>query len=107
MNTESRIDEWNTLAGSEFLLDGYITCGEERKITVGGCNYYLQRFQGEHEDEYTLKKDNKVYLFQNGIMKMAWEEDEDKSEILLDLRMAVSLLSKRLMKFGIRKTFVV
>ena len=58
------------LKGSEFLLDGYIALGEPKEMRIGGCNYILNRYQGDHEDEYTLKKDNKVCLFKNGILKM-------------------------------------
>ena len=61
------------MKGSEFLLDGYLTLGEPKEITIGGSTYSLQYFQGEHEDEYTLKKDGTVCLFQNGILKMVYE----------------------------------
>ena len=69
------------LKGSEFLLDGYITLGEAKEITIGGCNYSLQYYQGDHEDEYTLTKAGKVCLFQNGILKMCFEVDANESEI--------------------------
>ena len=77
----SQIDETQELAGREFLLDGYLTLGRPREITIGGRTYVLQCFQGEHEDEYTLREDNKVCLFHNGVMKMAWEEDMNGSPI--------------------------
>ena len=44
------------LKGSEYLLDGYITVGEAKKMSIGGSDYFYQYFQGEHEDEYTIKK---------------------------------------------------
>ena len=69
------------LKGSEFLLDGYLTLGEPKEMTFGGCNYILKRYQGEHADEYTLKKDNKVCLFKNGILKMIFEADEMEAPI--------------------------
>ena len=69
------------LKGSEFLLDGYITRGEAKEITIGGCNYSLQYYQGDHEDEYTLTRAGKVCLFQNGILKMYYELDADENEI--------------------------
>ena len=62
----SQIDRYLQMAGAEFLLDGYITFGEPREITIGGRTYVLQCFQGDHEDEYTLREDNKVCLFHNG-----------------------------------------
>ena len=65
------------MKGSEFLLDGYLTLGEPKEITIGGSTYSLQYFQGEHEDEYTLKKDGTVCLFQNGMLKMVYEVDKN------------------------------
>ena len=69
------------LKGSELLLDGYLTLGEQKEIKIGGCNYILKRYQGDHEDEYTLKKDNKVCLSKNGILKMIYEEGEKEVPI--------------------------
>ena len=69
------------LKGSELLLDGYITLGEPKEMTIGCCNYILNRYQDEHADEYTLKKDNKVCLFENGILKMIFEADEKETPI--------------------------
>ena len=48
---------------------------------MDGSNYSLQYYQGEHEDEYILKKDGRVCLFHNGILKMAYEVDEEDSQI--------------------------
>ena len=45
-----QIDRLQELKGSEFLLDGYLTLGEPKEITIGGSTYSLQYFQGEHED---------------------------------------------------------
>ena len=69
------------LKGSEFLLDGYLTLGEPKKMKIGGYNYILNRYQGDHKDEYTLKKDNKVCLFKNGILKMIYEVGEEEAPI--------------------------
>ena len=69
------------LKGSEFLLDGYLTLDKPKKMTIGGCNYILNRYQGNHEDEYTLKKDNKVCLFENGILKMIYDVGEEEAPI--------------------------
>ena len=79
--TGSQIGGLKSVKGSEFLLDGYITLGEPRNITIGGSSYSLQCFQGEHEDEYTLKKDGRVCLFKNGVLKMSYEVDEHDSQI--------------------------
>ena len=67
--------------GSEFLLDGYITDGEPKEIIINGSKYKIQCFQGDHEDEYVLKKDRKVCLFQNGVLKMIYEEEEDGAQV--------------------------
>ena len=75
------IGKMEKLKGSEFLLDGYLTLGEPKKMTIGGCTYILQCYQGDHEDEYTLKKDNKVCLFENGILKMIYEVGEEEAFI--------------------------
>ena len=65
------------LKGGEFLLDGYVTLGEPKEIEINGSKYLIQCFQGDHEDEYVLKKDRKVCLFQNGVLKMFYEEEEE------------------------------
>ena len=57
------------LKGSEFLSCGYLTLADPKEMTNRGCNYSSRRYQGDHEDEYSLKKDNKVCLFQNGLLK--------------------------------------
>lgn len=38
--------------GSEYLLDGYITVGEAKKITLESSSYSLQYYQDDHEDMY-------------------------------------------------------
>ena len=87
------------LKGGEFLLDGYLTLGEPKEMTIGGCSYILNGYQGDHADEYTLKKDNKVCLFKNGILKMIYEvgEKEAQSGSLPDLKTDVSHSCSHLM----------
>ena len=75
------IGKMKELKGSELLLDGYTTFGEPKKMTIGGCNYILQCYQDDHADEYTLKKDNKVSLFKNGVLKMIFEVGEEEAPI--------------------------
>ena len=58
-------------------MDGYVTDGEPKEINVNGSKYKIQCFQRDHEDEYVLKKDRKVCLFQNGVLKMFYEEEEE------------------------------
>ena len=67
--------------GSEFLVGGYLTFGEPKEMTIGGCNDAIKRYQGDHEDEYSLKKYRKVCIFQNGILKIIYEEGERETPI--------------------------
>ena len=96
------------LKGSEFLLDGYIALGEPKEMRIGGCNYILNRYQGDHADEYTLKKDNKVCLFKNGVLKMIYEvgEEESSSGSLPVLKTDVSHSYSHLMIFMISTTSI-
>ena len=48
---------------------------------MDGSNYSLQYYQGEHEDDYSLKKDGRICIFHNGILKMTYEVDEEDSGI--------------------------
>ena len=48
---------------------------------MDGSNYSLQYYQGEHEDDYSLKRDGRVCIFHNGILKMTYEVDEEDSGI--------------------------
>ena len=75
------IGKMEELKGSEFLLDGYTALGKPKEMTIGGCNYGLKRYQGNHEDEYSLTKAGKVCLFQNGLLKMIYEEGEKEIPI--------------------------
>ena len=61
-------------------MDGYITFGKLKEITLGGSKYHIQCFQGDHEDEYLLKKDREVCLFQNGVLKMFYEEEAEEKD---------------------------
>ena len=71
----------STLKGGEYLLDGYITLGIPENISKEGSNYTLQCFQGEHADEYIVKKDGNVCLFHNGVLQMYYQEEDDEAQI--------------------------
>ena len=62
-------------------MDGYITLGKPKEMTLNDCTYILQCYQGNHADEYTMKKGRKVHLFKNGVLKMAYEEDDGGVQI--------------------------
>ena len=70
-----------SLKGSEYLLDSYYTLDKPKTIVVNAVNYSLQHYQGDHKDEYTIKKDNTVCLFQNGVIKMIYEEDSNGNKM--------------------------
>ena len=76
-NECSQIGRLQPLKGGEYLLDGYITYKTPKRITRDGSNYSFQCFQGDHADEYIVKKDGNVCLFHNGILKMYYQEEEE------------------------------
>ena len=41
--------------GKRILVGGYLTLGEPKEMTIGGCSCVLKRYQSDHEDEYSLK----------------------------------------------------
>ena len=59
------------------MLDGYV-CGEKKVIQVDEKEYEIQKYQGEHQNEYLISemKDGKVEgrceLFENGILRLSW-----------------------------------
>ena len=62
-------------------MDGYLTDGNPKILNKEGSTYTLQYYQGEHKEEYVVKKDNKVCLFQNGLLTMVYEEDNNGIQI--------------------------
>ena len=62
---------------NRYLLDGYV-CGEKKVIQVNEKEYEIQKYQGEHQNEYLISemKDGKVEgrceLFENGILRLSW-----------------------------------
>ena len=68
---------------SEYLLDRYVTLGNPETYVKNGIRYTIQRYQGEHKNEFTLRSETgDVYLFENNVLKQEWKEDKDgkKSE---------------------------
>ena len=61
----------------KYLLDGYV-CGERKVIQVEGKEYEIQKYQGEHQNEYLISemKDGKVEgrceLFDSGLLTLSW-----------------------------------
>ena len=66
-----------------YLLDGYV-CGEKKVIQVEGKEYEIQKYQGEHQNEYLISemKDGKIEgrceLFENGILSLSWVMKDSK-----------------------------
>ena len=62
----------------KYDLSGYITDGKPEPVTSGDKSYIVQRYQGEHKDEYTVMEvENGVpnglaQLFDNGVIQMSW-----------------------------------
>ena len=68
---------------SEYLLDGYGTLGHLEPFVKNGIRYTIQRYQGKHKNEFTLRSESgDVYLFENNVLKQEWKEDKNgkKSE---------------------------
>ena len=63
--------------GTEFTLDGYITSGNEKKLIKDGVQYSLQLFQGEHQNEYTLRSPaGDVFLYEDSVLKRHWKKND-------------------------------
>ena len=74
------------MKGAEYLLHGYCSSGYPLPLTRHGVRYTLQRYQGAHKNEFTLRSENgTVYLFENNILKQKWQENEKgvKSETFI------------------------
>ena len=68
---------------SEYLLDGYGTLGHPETLVKNGKQYTVQRYQGKHRNEFTLRSvTGEVYLYENNVLKQEWQEDQNgkKSE---------------------------
>ena len=55
--------------------------GDPETVHRNDSAYLLQHYQGDHKDEYTLTKDGRAYLYQNGVLKMAFEVDSNGVQI--------------------------
>ena len=67
----------------KYLLDGYV-CGERKVIKVNGKEYLIQKYQGEHKNEYLIsetengKMKGRCELFENGILSLSWIMKDDQ-----------------------------
>ena len=60
-------------------MDGYLTKGKAIQKSYGGKEYEIERYQGEHANEYCVyemkdgNRDGTAELFDDGMVKMRWE----------------------------------
>ena len=63
---------------SEYLLDGYGTLDKPETFVKNGIRYTIQRYQGKHKNEFTLRSETgDVYLFENNVLLQEWKEDKN------------------------------
>ena len=74
-------------------MTGYLTRGQTLKKSYGGKDYEIERYQGEHENEYGVfevkdgVRDGTAELFDDGMVKMRWTMKNgvrDGSYVLFD-----------------------
>ena len=67
--------------GAEYLLDRYTTLGDPETLVKSGIQYSVQRFQGEHKNEYLLRSvTGSVNLYENNVLKQQWKETKQGVE---------------------------
>ena len=60
-------------------MDGYLTKGKAIQKSYGEKEYEIERYQGEHANEYCVYemkdgiRDGTAELFDDGMVKMRWE----------------------------------
>ena len=68
------------------MQDGYATLGHPESLIRNGTHYIVQRYQGEHRNEFLLRSPaGDVYLFENNVLKQHWRERDNgkKSEVFV------------------------
>ena len=59
-------------------LAGYVPNGLPITMEEDGVRYFIQYFQGEHKNEYTIRTTTgTVLLYANSVLKMRWHEGKD------------------------------
>ena len=59
-------------------------CGEKKVIQVDEKEYEIQKYQGEHQNEYLISEmkdgivEGRCELFENGILRLSWIMKDDK-----------------------------
>ena len=63
-------------------MDRYITFGEPEVITNNGMQCTIQRYQGDHRNEFLLRFPNgDVILYENNVRKQQWKESESGKKL--------------------------
>ena len=59
------------------MLDKYISCGPPQILAKNGVQYTVQRYQGEHKNEFLLRSETgDIYLYENNVLKQQWKENK-------------------------------
>ena len=59
------------------MLGGYITLGRPELYLKDEMQCTVQRFQGEHKNEFVLRSPTgDVFLYENNVLKQKWKENE-------------------------------
>ena len=58
-------------------MDRYTTLGEPETLVKNSVRYTVQRYQGEHENEFLLRSETgDMFLYENNVLKQQWQENE-------------------------------
>ena len=68
--------------GAEYLLNGYITYGHPEPLSKNGIRYTVQRYQGKHKNEFTLRTEaGDIFLFESNVLKQKWRENKNGNKL--------------------------
>ena len=77
---------------SSYDLSGYLTLGSPVIREMGKKKYMIQKYQGEHAEEYTVyevdgegKSNGFAQLFKKGLIQLSWKEKDGKREGIVTL----------------------
>ena len=69
----SRIYLYRFIIGTSPIFHNYERIGEPTPNIKRGRNYYVQRYSGEHRNEYALINEQEICHSKNGLLKNAWK----------------------------------
>ena len=69
----SRIYLYRFIIGTSPIFHNYERIGGPTPNVKRGRNYYVQRYSGEHKNEYTLINEQEICHYKNGLLKNAWK----------------------------------